>query len=152
MRINLISAILACERTGDGLKGLKTMAGLKALFGVSLAGLLLAGCASVGGGGTGALALAPTGGATAAAPAPLDSSAQRAARAAEQQALEFGRTGVPVPWKSGRAKGEVIPGAKYQINAFACRDYTQTIFVGSEKQTLRATSCRQADGTWSPLT
>ena len=123
---------------------------------VTVAGaVLLGGCVTTGQGGVSPLALtAPAGGglANGAIGTDLDSSAQKAAREAEYQALEFGRTGVPVPWKSGSNRGEVIPGARYQINAYSCRDFTQTILSGAERPSARGTACRQPNGSWQPVT
>jgi len=82
----------------------------------------------------------------------LDFVAARAARSAEYRALEYGRTGVPVTWKSGSSHGEVVPGTTYRINDSNCRDYVHTLTVGSgEAQSARGTACRQANGTWQPV-
>jgi surface antigen len=114
---------------------------------IGMAGATLAACSATGGGpavGTGTTAV------TAAVPGgiALDARAQRAAREAENRALEFGRTGVPVPWHKGSVYGEVVPGAKYQVNTFNCRDFTHMVASGGQKQTTRGTACRQPDGTW----
>ncbi|MCB1488856.1 MAG: hypothetical protein KDJ88_15545 [Bauldia sp.] len=90
--------------------------------------------------------------ATAAIGIPLDKSAERKAHEAEMRALEHGRTGVPVAWRSGKFRGEVTPGAMYQVNAYTCRDFTQTVYVaGQPPQATRNTACRQADGNWKPV-
>jgi surface antigen len=82
----------------------------------------------------------------------LDIVAARAARSAEYRALEYGRTGVPVTWKSGSSHGEVVPGTTYHINDSACRDYVHTLTVGTgQAQSARGTACRQANGTWQPV-
>lgn len=130
------------------------MAQIAALAGLIGCGLMLAGCGTLGA-SPGMLALAPTsagGLAGSALGATLDGSAQKAARNAEYQALEFGRTGMPVPWASGNTKGEVVPGARYQINASNCRDFTHVLFVGTERQSARGTACRLPNGTWQPVT
>ncbi len=82
----------------------------------------------------------------------MDQSAQRAAREAEFRALEYGRPGAPVTWQSGKYHGEVVPGPQYQVNAYNCRDYTQTIYGSGAPQSARATACRQANGTWQAVT
>ena len=111
------------------------MARAAALLVIGLAGLALAGCNTTGpnqtagiatgaaiGEGPGAAAGALIGGAIG---RELDQGALKAAREAEFRALEFGRTGTPVPWRKGPVYGEVVPGARYQVNTFSCRDYTE---------------------------
>ena len=78
----------------------------------------------------------------------LDATSLRKARQAELRALESGRTGVPIGWNNGRVRGEVVPGAQYQVNTYNCRDYTHTIYGTGQPQTARGTSCRQPDGAW----
>ena len=136
------------------------MARAWALLLVGLAGLTLAACNTVGNGASpgvtgtvpGASAEATTGLASGAIGRDLDSASLKAAREAEFRALEFGRTGVPVPWRSGSARGEVVPGARYQVNTFNCRDFVHTVFANGTKQSARATSCRQPNGSWEPVT
>lgn len=83
----------------------------------------------------------------------LDAAALRAAREAEYRALEYGGTGTPIAWKQGNGAGEVKPGASYRVNTFDCRDYTHTLMVGTTPpQSARGTACRQANGTWQPVT
>ncbi|SDB31693.1 hypothetical protein [Bauldia litoralis] len=82
----------------------------------------------------------------------LDKAAQRRAREAETRALEHGRTGTPVLWRSGRTRGEVVPGPQYQVNAYTCRDLTQTIYADGPPRSTRTTSCRQPNGSWQPVT
>jgi surface antigen len=127
-----------------------------AMFGA----LLLAGCAQTTSGGGGAigayaspLAGSPAGGiAGNVVGAEMDASALRKAREAELRALESGRSGVPVQWKSGSYRGEVIPGTAYQVNTYNCRDYTHTIYGPGQPQSARGTACRQPNGTWQPVT
>ena len=83
----------------------------------------------------------------------LDEADQRALYDAQHKALEFGNPGAPVAWsnpKSGH-RGEVVPGPGYKVNAFNCRDYTNTIFIDGQPQVARGTACRQPDGTWKPI-
>jgi surface antigen len=119
---------------------------------VGLLALFLAGCQSLGSGGSiggslaGGLYAGPVG-------VGLSPAAARAARDAEYRALEFGRIGAPVDWKSGDAHGEVVPGSSYRVNAYDCRDYTHSIAIGSAPaQSARGTACRQANGVWQPVT
>lgn len=82
----------------------------------------------------------------------LSTSAQKRASDAEARALEFGRTGIPVAWKDGKSRGEVTPGAPYQVNASSCRDYTHSVSIdGGPSVSGRATACRQANGTWQTI-
>ncbi|MCX5512106.1 glycine zipper 2TM domain-containing protein [Kaistia algarum] len=78
----------------------------------------------------------------------LDAQAEQQAAQAQMQALENGRPGTPVAWNSGSTRGEVIPGPRYNVNAYECRDYTHEIWIDGQPQTARGTACRQPDGTW----
>jgi surface antigen len=121
---------------------------------VGFIGLALAGCNATVSGGPEASLAAPTGGGLAggAIGKDLSSADQRAARAAEYKALEYGRTGTPVAWKSGSNHGEVVPGASYRVNAYTCRDFVHTLYVGTQQQSARGTACRQPNGSWQPVT
>jgi len=97
---------------------------------------------------------APGQAATAATAAPaitLDAGAARARKDAEYRALEFGKTGIPVSWRSGKSSGEVVPGAPYQVNSYSCRDYSYTLNAGGTTQSARASACRQANGSWQTV-
>ncbi|HZP20904.1 MAG TPA: hypothetical protein VFB16_11945 [Bauldia sp.] len=117
---------------------------------IGIAGLLLAACSQTF--GRGALGSVSGGVAGTTIARELDSGSLRAAREAEYRALEFGKAGVPIAWSKGKAHGEVTPGAGYRINAYDCRDYTHTITIdGGAPQAARGTACRQANGTWQPV-
>lgn len=69
-----------------------------------------------------------------------------------QQALENGQTGQSMGWKnpdSGNS-GSVVPKAPYKDpnSGQYCREFTQSIVVGGQKQQGYGTACRQPDGTW----
>lgn len=83
----------------------------------------------------------------------LDAGDRRTAMDAEFRALEYGRTGAPIQWrgKSGRVYGDVVAGARYQVNDFACRELTHTLYIGDQPQVAHGTACRQADGTWKTV-
>ncbi len=83
--------------------------------------------------------------------ASLDAQAEQRAEQAQMQALENGRAGTQVAWDSGNARGEVIPGPRYNVNSNECRDYTHQIWIDGQPQTARGTACRQPDGTWRPV-
>ena len=74
---------------------------------------------------------------------------QRAAQA-EHFALETGENGRPQSWSNPTTNtgGTIVVGEAYDINQSQCRDYTHTITTGSGERTLRATACRQPNGTW----
>ncbi len=122
------------------------MARVSIFAALCLCGLALAGC-----GKTGGFSAEASPGAVAIAGADLDAAAKRAAKDAEYRALEFGRAGTPVTWQSGKSHGEVVPGPLYHVNASDCRDYTQTVYSGAGPRNTRATACRQANGTWQPV-
>jgi surface antigen len=83
----------------------------------------------------------------------LDDRDRRRAQEAEFQALEYGRPGTPVDWQGDRSghRGEVVPGPRYRVNAYDCRDYTHRIWAGGEPQAARGTACRQSDGAWRSI-
>ncbi len=68
-----------------------------------------------------------------------------------QKALETAPAGQSTGWQnpdSGNS-GSITPKAPYQnSNGQYCREFTQTIVVGGEKQQGYGTACRQQDGTW----
>lgn len=82
----------------------------------------------------------------------LKAEAVKEALNAEFQALEFSNPGQPVSWKSGDARGEVSAAQPYQVGSQNCRAYTHTVFLANAPETARGTACRNADGTWTPLT
>jgi surface antigen len=60
-----------------------------------------------------------------------------------------------VTWKSDRSAhyGEVMAAQPYRVGSQDCRQYTHTVFSGSGAgATARGTACRNADGSWTPLT
>jgi len=75
------------------------------------------------------------------------------ALSAEYQALQEGVAGVPVLWQGSTSAvyGEVIPGPRYTINEYECRDYVHTIYVNGVREAGRGTSCRTAGGPWAPV-
>jgi surface antigen len=80
----------------------------------------------------------------------LDDRDRMAAQEAERRALETGQSGVAMPWRnpdSGR-HGMVVPSRPYRVGAQDCRDYTHTIYIDGQPQTMRGTACRNPDGSW----
>lgn len=83
----------------------------------------------------------------------LDANSRQHALQAEYNALEYGRPGAPTTWQGTNGTyGEVVPQQTYQVGSSNCRRYTHTIHVDGRPQTASGTACRNADGTWSPLT
>jgi surface antigen len=85
--------------------------------------------------------------------AAMDDEDKKRAYEAEMNALERGTSGAPVGWRnpdSGRY-GSVVPGPAYVQNGRNCRAYTETVYIDGKPQTARGTACRNADGTWTPL-
>lgn len=75
------------------------------------------------------------------------------ALAAEYRALEYGRAGATTPWSdslTGRY-GEVVPGARYQVNDTTCREYVHVIVADGRTETGRGTACRGANGNWQTV-
>ena len=137
---------------------------------VLLSGLLaLAGCGTTRSGGGVAAALGPSAGASGPAPisamgggliagaigASLTQRERRTALEAEYKALEYTASGQPVAWKSDRSDrhGEVVAAQPYRVGSQDCRQYTHTVYAGAAAGvSARGTACRNADGSWTPLT
>lgn len=82
----------------------------------------------------------------------LDQNSRRAAVNAEYNALERGAPGQPVNWQgSNGTYGQVVPQQTYQVGSQNCRRYTHTIYIDGTPQQATGTACRNADGTWTPL-
>lgn len=79
---------------------------------------------------------------------------RRSALEAEYKALEYTQSGRPVAWKGERSGryGEVVAAQPYRVGSQDCRQYKHTIFVGAQSRSARGTACRNADGSWTPLT
>lgn len=78
-----------------------------------------------------------------------DTDRQRAAQA-EHFALETAEAGRSQAWSNPETgiRGTVVVGEAYRINRSQCRDYTHTIVTSDGERTLRATACRQPNGSW----
>jgi len=84
----------------------------------------------------------------------LDEGERRIALEAEYRALEYTPGGQPVFWKSTTSAryGEAVASQPYRVGSQDCRQYTQTVFASGPAQIARGTACRNADGSWTPLT
>lgn len=79
---------------------------------------------------------------------------KRSALEAEYKALEYTASGQTVTWKSDQSNryGEVVAAQPYRVGSQDCRQYKHTVFAGGAGATARGTACRNADGSWTPLT
>ena len=84
----------------------------------------------------------------------LDDDEKSRALEAEYRALEYGQGGQPVTWKgsSTGTYGEVIAAQPYRVGSQDCRQYVHTVFQNAQPKKARGTACRNADGSWTPLT
>ncbi|MEZ5776009.1 MAG: RT0821/Lpp0805 family surface protein [Hyphomicrobiaceae bacterium] len=80
----------------------------------------------------------------------MDEADRRAAQEAEFAALETGQSGQATPWRNPDSGhyGMVVPGKPFKRDRYDCRDYTHTIYIDGQPQTMRGTACRNPDGTW----
>ena len=85
--------------------------------------------------------------------ASLDEQDRRRAYAAQEEALEHGKSGVATSWRNPDSGhyGAFVPGPAYADNGRNCRSYTHTIYIGGQPQTARGVACRNRDGTWTPV-
>ena len=82
--------------------------------------------------------------------AQLDERDRLLAGEAYSTALEYNPTDKAAEWRNPDSGnyGRVIPVATYRQNGRYCREFTQEIFIGGEKQTGYGRACRQPDGSW----
>ena len=82
--------------------------------------------------------------------AQLDERDRLLAGEAYNTALEFNPTDKAAEWRNPDTGnyGRVIPVTTYRKNGRYCREFTQEIFIGGEKQTGYGRACRQPDGAW----
>ncbi len=143
IRMALVSGLLAisgCATTGPGAGTLVTPPPQESAGNTKVATAIIAAMAGglVGGSiGTG-----------------LSDREKRSALEAEYKALEYTASGQTVAWKSDQSasRGEVVAAQPYRVGSQDCRQYTHTIFSGTASATARGTACRNADGSWTPLT
>jgi surface antigen len=140
------------------------MAGFR-IVAATLGSVALAACAGdagissgpAGGGPNAFTGSVPTPSAGPPIPAPataaLDPRDRPAAGAAHLRALQFGEPGAPVAWRNPETghHGTIVPGPAYQSNGQTCREFSHTVYVDNRPQTGRGSSCRNTDGTWTPL-
>lgn len=81
----------------------------------------------------------------------LDRADQLAMERNAQYALENTRSNVATTWRNPDTGnyGSITPIETYQTRQGQyCREYTQTVVVGGQKQQAYGTACRQPDGSW----
>lgn len=81
----------------------------------------------------------------------LDSADMAAYNSTSQRALETAQPGQALPWRNPQSgnSGTITPGNYTQTaDGQYCREYTQTIKVGGQKQDGFGKACRQPDGSW----
>ena len=80
----------------------------------------------------------------------LDELDRQMAQSAYNEALEYNRSDVSTDWinpDSGNS-GSFTPIRTYTMSGRYCREYTQEIIIGGQKQAGYGTACRQPDGSW----
>ncbi len=127
-----------------------------------LAAGFLVGCNTTSGGSRGLLSSKPSasaayitalqGGIVGRTGADLSGSDRSRALEAEYRALEGAAGGQAINWKGGNAEGEVVANAPYQVGTQNCRQYRHTVTVKGKDSVAKGAACRNADGTWTPLT
>lgn len=142
-----LAGLAGCNTTGSG-SGTSTSAGSGSLLGS------LGGGSSGGSAASSAIIEAMNGGLIKGSiGASLDESERVSALEAEYRALEYTPSGEKVTWKgSGNHSGEVMAAQAYRVGSQDCRQYSHTVFAGAPLGTARGTACRNADGSWTPLT
>jgi surface antigen len=84
----------------------------------------------------------------------LSDAEKRKGLEAEYKALEYTASGQKVTWKSDNSShyGEVVAAQPYRVGSQDCRQYTHTVYTSGAGVTARGTACRNANGSWTPLT
>lgn len=77
---------------------------------------------------------------------------KRLALEAEYKALEYTPAGQPVKWQGSGVTGEATAAQPYRVGSQNCRQYSQSVTVNGAGRSARGTACRNADGSWTPLT
>ena len=82
--------------------------------------------------------------------AQLDERDRFLAGEAYNTALEYNPTDKAAEWRNPDTGnyGRIVPVTTYRQNGRYCREFTQEIFIGGEKQTGYGRACRQPDGSW----
>jgi len=79
---------------------------------------------------------------------------RKQAVSAEFEALEYSPAGETVKWGSqffGNS-GSVVASKTYDVGSSNCRQYVHTLQIKGNSEVVKATACKEQDGTWIPLT
>lgn len=83
----------------------------------------------------------------------LTGSDRKKALEAEYRTLEYSPAGKVVSWSgAGSTSGDVMAAQPYQVGSQNCRQYTHSFTIAGAPHSARGTACRNADGSWTPLT
>lgn len=122
---------------------------------------VLAGCSTSGGGGSvlssrgsssAQYITALQGGIVSRSGVEISTSDRSRALEAEYRALEAAPGFQPVSWSGRGVSGQVVAAAPYQVGSQNCRQYKHTLTSGGREVIARGAACRNANGTWTPLT
>lgn len=81
----------------------------------------------------------------------MDEYDRQLAERSSRQALEFSPSGSSVEWQNpdNGHHGSITPTKTFKANnGRYCREYTQEVIIGGEKQKAYGKACRQPDGNW----
>jgi surface antigen len=80
----------------------------------------------------------------------LDDADRRRAQDAEYEALEHGEDGRYTEWRGENTshRGRVTPGRSYTYRHQRCREYSHTVYIDGEPETVKGKACKQSDGSW----
>lgn len=83
----------------------------------------------------------------------MDDEDRARARQAEYDAFESEEDGRAVEWRNehNSHRGSVTPGRKYSYRNQRCREYSHTVYIDGEPQTMRGKACKQGDGSWKDV-
>ena len=81
----------------------------------------------------------------------MDAQDRMLAERTSQNALETQRSGVTTTWHNPDTghRGSVTPSRPFQTEQGTyCREFTQEVIIGNQKEKAYGTACRQPDGSW----
>ena len=81
----------------------------------------------------------------------LDAGERRLALESEYRALEYTPAAQAVKWEGSGDSGAVVAAQPYRVGSQNCRQYEHSVVVDGQKRSARGTACRNADGSWTPL-
>jgi surface antigen len=139
--------ITSCQTAGSGQKqGVGTLLG--SVVGAVVGAQVGKGSGRVAAGAAGALLGAFLGNQVGLS---LDRADQLALQSSTNNALETGLSGAAVSWRNPDSGnfGSVTPKPSYKANTGQyCREFIQSITVGSKTEEAFGIACRQVDGSW----